>query len=356
MELVFAGIAILLASMIGFAVHRASLCNVVAVAELLSTRRAHMLGSFLKTVLWVIATTLVIEFLFRSGTTVAPRQWGFSVRALAGGFVFGVGAAVNGGCALGTLGRLGNGELRMVLTLLGLAVGLAGAGYAQVMRWLPAAEGGDPGVSMHPFLAIVVSAMLSLWVLWELWRLWRRRDRGSGWRELVLSGSYRLSTAALLLGVANGVLFARYGPWTYTRTARVTVNHLIVGRPGPEIFYWVLFAAVVGGVLISSLTKGSFVLDWRIRLDWLRNLLGGILMGVGVTLTPGGNDALILHRIPTGSPHALPAYAALLVGAAVGLMVIRALAGTAVRVECTGDICSIRPVSPKETIDTVRGG
>jgi len=44
--------ALLLATVIGFAIHRASLCNVRAVAEVLSTRRGFMLMSFFKTILW----------------------------------------------------------------------------------------------------------------------------------------------------------------------------------------------------------------------------------------------------------------------------------------------------------------
>jgi hypothetical protein len=295
--------------------------------------------------LWVIAVTFVIEFFFHSGSARPLHYWGFSLRALAGGFVFGVGAAINGGCALGTLGRLGSGELRMLLTLLGLVAGLAAAGYAQVRRWLPSPEGVDRAVAMRPILAIVVVALLFLWALWELWRLWRKRDTIATWRVLVLSPSYRLSTAALLLGVANGILFALFGSWTYTRTARSAVNHVVMGRPGPELLYWLLFAAVLAGVVLSSLTNKGFVLDGRIRLNWLLNLLGGILMGVGATLIPGGNDALILHAIPGGSPHGLPTYGALLVGTAAGLIVFRAIAGTAVKVECTGDICRTRPVS-----------
>ena len=211
MDIVVAVFAILLAAVIGFAVHRASLCNVKAVAELLTSKRAHMLGSFLKTMLWVIAVTFAIEFFFQPVSARPLHLWGFSLRALAGGFVFGVGAAVNGGCALGTLGRLGSGELRMLFTLLGLVVGLAGGGYAQVRKWLPAPEGVDFGLSMPPVLAIVVTAMLFLWALWELRRLWRKRNPSSTWREQVLSPGYRLSTAALLLGVANGVLFALFG-------------------------------------------------------------------------------------------------------------------------------------------------
>jgi len=74
-----------------------------------------------------------------------------------------------------------------------------------------------------------------------------------------------------------------------------------------------------------------------------RALAGGFIIGIGVVLTPGGNDVLILHTIPSGSPHALPAYAALLVGTAFGLMVIRALVGNVPKIECTGDVCRIEP-------------
>ncbi len=344
MDIVVGCVAILLAAVIGFAVHRASLCNVKAVAELLTSKRAHMLGSFLKTMLWVIAVTFVIEFFIHPVSARPLQIWGFSPLALVGGFVFGVGAAVNGGCALGTLGRLGSGELRMLFTLLGLVAGLAGGGYAQMRQWLPAPEGVDFGLSIRPILAIVVTAILFLWALWELWRLWRKRDSNATWWKRVLSARYRLSTAALLLGVANGVLFVLFGSWAYTRTARTAVNHVVMGRPGPALLYWLLFAALLGGVLLSSLTNKRFALDLRFRLDWLLNLFGGFLMGVGATLAPGGNDVLILHTIPGGSPHALPTYGALLVGTAAGLIVIRTLGGTAVRIECTGDICRTRPV------------
>jgi hypothetical protein len=65
-------------------------------------------------------------------------------------------------------------------------------------------------------------------------------------------------------------------------------------------------------------------------------------MGVGAALTPGGNDALILHGIPGGSPHAVAAYAALLVGTAAGLLVIGRVTGMVVDVECAGDICRVK--------------
>jgi uncharacterized membrane protein YedE/YeeE len=331
-----------LAAVVGFSVHRASLCNVTGVAELLSTGRAHVLASFAKTMLWVIAVTFLVERLLPSGAVRHAHLWAVSGQALAGGFIFGVGAAVNGGCALGTLGRLGSGELRMLATLLGLFAGMTGVGVAQEAGALAIPEASATGLPAPALLSVALPVLVGVWAVWELRRLWRTLDAGSGWKQTALARKYRLSSAAVLLGAANGVLLARFGSWTYTRTAGDSLNHVLLGDPAPGPFRWVLFAALLGGVVASSLAQGDFAADWRPRAGWLVNLMGGALMGVGAALTPGGNDALILHAIPGGSPHAIPAYAALLIGTAAGLIAIRRVTGMAVEVECSGDICRVQ--------------
>lgn len=84
-----------------------------------------MLASFGKTVLWVIAITIGLTWL--AGEAVAPvTAWRPSLLGLMGGFVFGVGAVINGGCAFSTLTRLANGQIVIVLSLLGFCSGIAG--------------------------------------------------------------------------------------------------------------------------------------------------------------------------------------------------------------------------------------
>jgi len=81
-----------------------------------------------------------------------------------------------------------------------------------------------------------------------------------------------------------------------------------------------LLVAVLAGMLASTLQRGSFRIDWRPRPEWLLNAAGGALMGFGTALAPGGNDALVLYGIPILSPYALPTYAALGLGVALGLV------------------------------------
>jgi hypothetical protein len=93
-------------------------------------------------------------------------------------------------------------------------------------------------------------------------------------------------------------------------------------------------------MLISAWERGDVRLEWRPNWSWGMNLGGGLLMGIGTAITPGGNDVLILHQIPMLSPHALIAYPALIAGIAVVLVTGRALSGTSMVIQCSGDLCS----------------
>ena len=64
-------------------------------------------------------------------------------------------------------------------------------------------------------------------------------------------------------------------------------------------------------------------------------------MGVGAALVPGVDDVLILNAILGLSPHALPAYFAMLIGIAIALMVIKWCGGQMLVVSCSGDRCRI---------------
>ena len=72
---------------------------------------------------------------------------------------------------------------------------------------------------------------------------------------------------------------------------------------------------------------------------WPRHFIGGTFMGAGAVLIPGGNDALMLKSLPGLSPHAIPAFVALLFGVGVTLIFMRLLTGQTLQVVCTNDIC-----------------
>jgi uncharacterized protein len=330
-------LSLILAMALGFAAHRSSMCTVLAVAEVLSTGRAHLLASFVKIMLWTLVVTLPLMAWYPEALA-ARSLWKLSGIAVAGGFVFGVGAMLNGGCAISTLWKLGNGQVRMLVTLAASCVGVWGyTALSQAGALAPHAPASSPYAMPGPW-AVVLIAALGLWVVWEMARLWRTRRRGTGFRALVCSDFYRLSTAAALLGLSNGVLYALHGPWAYTNALGREIGSLAGAGAGPSGLIWGLFAAVVAGMAVSAWQRRSFALDWRPCLAWMSNAGGGLLMGLGAGMAAGGNDDLMLHGIPGFSPHALPAYLAMIAGIVLALTVRRRIQGVFTRVDVRDDI------------------
>ena len=337
MNIVLYTVSLLLAALMGFAVHRASVCTVKTVGEILSSRKAYMMATLVKAVLWVVAVSVPI--LLCLPDAVAPhRIYAVSLAAIGGGFLFGVGAAVNGGCAFSTLGQLANGNLWMLTTLFGFCMGVAGLSIMVPMT--------EPSQNLTPLLLkspkpLIYTGMALLWLLacWEIVRLWRSRKKGKSWRLLFFSRHYRLSTAALLLGSCGGVLYVLHDAWTYTNVLKQEVQSLWHLNEQPGAINLLFFLAVLCGMILSAWQRGSLRLRWRRIQAWPRHLMGGTLMGAGAVLIPGGNDTLILKSLPGLSPHAIPAFVALLCGICATLLLMRLFSGKTLQVICTNDIC-----------------
>lgn len=313
-----------LVGVMGYAAHRASLCTVRAVAEVMQEGRADLLLTFGKAALWAaaVAGVLMAVFDLPVPAVLAREPAGF---AIAGGFLFGVGAAINGGCSLSTLTRLADGDRSMLLTLAAFCVGVAAwlafeaTGQATTLTALA-----SPWKS-RPFWTPVAFAILIIWCCSEAFALSgaatvreppRRRE----------PPAFPLPLAAALLGICGGVLYGVEGAWSYTNFLRASVGQAWGPQAGPEAFHGLLVLVLLGGMFLAA--RGRVTRSPRPALAevWRARVAGGALMGLGGALVPGGNDTLLLAAIPTFSLQAVLAYAALLAGAAVTLAV-RNMAG-----------------------------
>lgn len=331
--------ALSLAAIIGFAAHRASLCSVRAVEEVLTTRRAFMLLGFAKSSLWVIGVTLLVT-LFLPVELMGMLSWELTLYTIVGGLIFGIGATVNGGCAFSTLTRLGSGNMGMLVSLTGVLVGAGAYSYANMLKLVPL-----PNSSTTPFSQIgdwraSIAFILLIWMVWELYKLFRPPEK-VGIVKRSLSPQYRLSTAAVLMGISNAFLYGVIGVWPYTGALGQSARFIVNGTPPPALILWVLFAALIFGVLISAWQSHRLRWQGRPQFRWIGYFCGGSLMGIGASMIPGGNDMLILQGIPSLSIHAVPALLAILVGIAASLSVMRVMGRTIPKTDCSGDICWI---------------
>jgi uncharacterized membrane protein YedE/YeeE len=329
-------VSCLFAAILGFSAHRASVCTVRAVAELSSSRTGHMLLSIAKSSVWVLAVTLPFFWLMPSAGA-GLNGWRLTEVAVLGGFVFGIGAGINGACAYSTMARIVDGEARMLLAVGGFAGGVLVYAALLNRQWLTRPTPTPALVGTLADWALVAAIALLVWAGYEVARLWHTRPLGVSPLQMMWAPQYRLSTAAMVIGLAGSAIFLIYGSPGYTITLQNLIESAIGMRSPPARERWILLLAVLVGMALSTAQRGSFRFDWRPRWSWLRNIFGGAVMGLGTALLPGGNDALVLYGIPALSPHALPAFAAMLVGIAAALWLLRWF-GVEMRVACRNDL------------------
>lgn len=321
-----AGLAVALgaAALLGAAAHRGGLCTVRAVAEVLTTRRGRILWSFLKAALW---TTSFLALAALSGRAAALSAYPLDGMALAGGLLFGMGAALNGACALSTFARLAEGHLAMAFAPLGWLAGMAA--IARIAPGPPPPE----AVTLPGWLALPAL----VWIGAEGIRLGHRmRYRGAGPAGATV---WSLSLAVLVMAAAYTTLLLAGAPWSFTSTALCTVGAgAATGCAAPGLL-WSISGATVAGMMASAILRGSFRPRRPRRLAAARHFAAGATMGAGAALIPGGNDGLILFGMPSLSPHAVPAWLAIVAGILLALALMRAAGAHVPRIRCEGDVC-----------------
>jgi hypothetical protein len=236
------------------------------------------------------------------------------------------------------MARLVDGEGRMIVTVIGFIFGIGLFVMALTANWVMRPTPAPAMVELLAGWASVSAVVIVVLAIVELVRLWRSRPADMSPGRLFLSPRYRLSTTAMLMGLASALIFLLIGTSGYSSTFELVIEALFGTRPWPSTARWLVLVAVLAGMLVSTLQRGTFSLDLTPRGDWLRSFFGGAIMGVGVALTPGGNDSLVLYGVPTLSPHALPAYLAMAVGIVLALGLLRLLFGVETRVECRNDL------------------
>jgi toxin CptA len=270
----------------GAAIQRGATCAVAAVGELVEQRRASRLRSLLEASLWVAAGLLSLRLL--GPPPELPAPYALTGWTLAGAALLGLGAFVNRACVFGAIARLGNGDWAYLATPLGFYLGCASVGRVFAAA-RPQHQAGSDALWLAP-----AALGLALPVL-ALARLLLRRERPR-WTPHVATVSIGLSFLALLL---------LQGAWAYT-DALAELAEGMTQRTGVRLG---LFASLLAGAVAAGWQAGSWQPRRPTATGLLRCLVGGLTMGWGSLLVPGGNDGLILLGLPLLWPHAWAAFA-----------------------------------------------
>jgi hypothetical protein len=216
-----------------------------------------------------------------------------------GGILFGLGTRLSGHCAIGILAALTAGQLSRLAALGAMfaAALLVGPAMSKAALMLPARTPIISPLAGNAPLALTVGSLLAILAASYIYRRIGWQCPRGGWSPLVAMG---------LVGAASGLLFALDQKWVYTsRIADAAYGELPVS--------WVVAAgpvALIAGMTIAAILGGMFRLRLGTLKEWLTASGGGLLMGIGATLVPGGNDTMLFTGVPLLLPNLLVAYAA----------------------------------------------
>lgn len=296
--------SVILALLMGFAVQRGGTCLVAALEEVVQKRRWMRLRALLETSLWVLGGFVLLRAFNR--LPEVPMGYPLHWHAALGGALLGVGAFINGGCAFGVVARIGSGQWAWLATPPGFLAGFALAdrslGMTSAMPlaipvWLQQVP-----IALVPLIIALLVARLG-WLAW---------NRYNGTTATTIWSPHH---ATIVLGVAFLLLFVCVGAWAYTDI----LAELATGRFMELGLRGLLLPAMFAGALLGGWSAGIWQHRWPSPRTLLRCFVGGVLMGVGSTLVPGGNDSLILFGMPLLWPNAWLAFGCMCLVAVVAI-------------------------------------
>lgn len=341
----------------GFVMHRADFCTTASFRDLFLFRDFFLMRQM---ILLIVVSMALFEFGRLTGLIARqpfPLLGAPTLANVAGGFVFGIGMVLAGGCVVGSLYKLGAGSLASGLAFAGMIAG--SAAYAEIHpRWsafarstvlvrdaitVPQWLGVSPTAVLLP-----VAAVAGLWLVREF-RAGRMQRPGfaaghlAPWRAAVILAllgfaSYVLvgmpigiTTSYAKLGAAiesvfapghvAGLAYFSLQPLDYTPPFS---DRAISGGPGPQFdavaaIQYPLILGIVGGALISAWRVGEWRPAWRLQPRQLVSVVvGGILIGLAARMAPSCNVWHLWGGVPILALQSLAFVAGLLPGTWVG--------------------------------------
>lgn len=341
----------------GFVMYRADFCVTACFRDAFLFRDFFLMRQLLLLVVVSMALFEAGRLTGLMGNYPFPLLGPPSLGNLIGGFVFGIGMVLAGGCVCGSLYKLGAGSAASLLAVAGMLAG--STFYAEIHpQWAAFAKGTvlvkdtitlPQWLQRPPWeLLLPLAAAGGFWLLREFRA--GRMDRPAhaighlaAWKAaLVLAllgfASYALvgmpigiTTTYAKLGASiesllapdhlNSLAYFRLQPLDYTPPF---FDQPIRGGPGPQFdaiaaIQYPLLLGIVGGAFFAAARIGEWRLQWRLPTrQWLSALIGGLLLGLAARMAPSCNIWHLWGGVPILALQSLVFLAGLLPGTWVG--------------------------------------
>jgi uncharacterized protein len=308
--------ALLAGLLFGYCAQRGGFCLTRALSNWALMGDTAILRAYVLALLIAIVGVHVLQLGLVESIPVRPFRW---LANLSGGFVFGIGMILGGGCAGSSWYRLGEGALGAWVVLLGFAMGASAAsvGALQPVRTAlqafelpiddqPATLQAALGLGPWPVIGILV-VLVGVWLVRNRPEesdhgKWRWPVTGSVIGVVIVLGWYLSAWA----GSPSGITFA-------ANTGHI-LTYPLVGYPNRLTWGMVLLLGVVGGAALAAWRSGEFAWKPVPGFTIVKLFAGGLIMGAGALVADGCNVTQGLTNSATLALGSLTAFGAMVVG------------------------------------------
>ena len=299
------------AFLFGIIAHKTHFCTMGAISDWINMGSFHRLRAWLLAMAVALLVSQLLQalgWIDLSASIYLSTNFGIG-GDIVGGFLFGVGMTLGGGCGQRTLVRTGGGNLKslVVLLVLGLtayitlrgllagvrievfeplSIDLSEYGLAdQSLSSVLAAVTGLAPESVAKGLAVIIGLTLLVYTLKD------KDFRTSG--DAIVSGlvvGLLVAGAWLVTGVVGNDDFdpVRLETLTFIAPVGNMLNYLMTWTGSTIGFGIAVVFGVLAGSLAYAVTSGNFRIEtFSSRSDMLNHLYAGVLMGFGGVLSLG---------------------------------------------------------------------
>lgn len=345
----------------GFVMHRSDFCFAGMFRDLFLFRSLFKLRALL---LLVVSSMVLFELARQLGLLSLypfPLFGPPSLANVIGGFLFGIGMVLAGGCVVGSLYKMGAGSGPSAAAVAGLVAG--SALYAEIHPWwrsvvsattflkgastLPQVAGIDP----FPMILAVAAIAAVVFYRWyhsgALVRPMHTEGSLQPWKAALLLSLISLVSSVVIgmplgittayakvAGYIESLLFADHvHAVAYFNTQPLMYRQPLTGAqlgggPGPRMDAIALIQfPVIAGIVLGSALSTVMLKEFRMYLNvplrqYLSAVVGGVIMGLGSRMTPACNIWHLLGGLPILALQSLLFLAGLLPGAWLGSRIL----------------------------------
>lgn len=359
-------VSLLLGLAAGFIMHRSDFCLAGMFRDLFLFRRTVMIRSF---ILLVVASMVLFEaarILGMLSNYPFPLLYPPSAANVIGGFLFGIGMVLAGGCVVGTLYKMGAGSVLSMTAFAGLVIGSGfyaevhpvWAGFVKNTTIFPGKITIAQILGVDPLIPALVVGLPAVALLFT----WQRK--GALARPVYASGYLQPCRAALMLAVIGAASYVLLGmplgvTSSYTKAAGLMERFLfpehfsglafyknmplnfihsvsgtaLTGGPGPgydalAAIQVPLIFGIVAGSAISATLLHELRISYRVPgRQYAMAATGGLLMGFASRLAPTCNVWHLLGGLPILAASSILFLTGMLGGAWLGGILLMRLLG-----------------------------